>query len=163
MKNLKKCFQVVYRAEEWLGVCLLIALVGTVVLQIFFRYVVGKPLIWTEELSRFLFIWMIMLYAGHCVSAKLHIRVEVLVDFMPKGVQKALEIIMQLLGLVFFVYLIPSAWQLTIAQHRIISSALRFPYSFVYGSVVVGAILIIAHIVENLILTLFDKEVPEEV
>jgi TRAP-type C4-dicarboxylate transport system permease small subunit len=99
-----------------------------------------------------------MLYVGHCLAAKAHIRIEVLVEHFSPILQKVFEVSIQLLALIFFIYLIPSAMKLTIAQHKIISTGVCIPYSFVYGSVVLGSVFLIFHIIENLILTFFDKE-----
>ena len=43
---------------------LFIVIMFTTVAGVFFRYVVGTPLIWSDELARFSLIWMVFLGAG---------------------------------------------------------------------------------------------------
>lgn len=52
--------------------CLTMAIVGLTLAQVFSRYVLDLSLIWSDELVRLLFVWMIVLAAA---SAR-HMRIE---------------------------------------------------------------------------------------
>lgn len=158
MEKVKKFYHGLFILEKYIGMALLIAMVVAVVLQVVFRYVVGKPLTWTEEASRFLFVWLIMLQVGHCIKEKAHIKVEMFVDLMPRKIQWILDKVMKVIALVFFLYLIPYAFQLTVAQHKILSTALQIPYSYIYGTVGIGSILVVLHIIESLLFDTFPKK-----
>lgn len=158
MEKIKKFYHVLMKIEECIFCVILLAMAGVVTLQVFFRYVLGDPLTWTEELSRFLFVWLIAFAAGYSVSTREHIKVELIVDLLPKKVQKILDVIMSILPLGVFVYLIPTCVQFMIQQNRLKSTALRLPYSYVYGAVVVASVLLVIHLIGHLIMTLFDKE-----
>ena len=76
-------------------------LIVPVTLQIVSRYTALIPAwIWTEELSRFLFIWMIMLGAMIGVREGSHFVVDVLPDLAPRP-NAILEIVTNLFVLVF--------------------------------------------------------------
>ena len=76
-------------------------LIVPVTLQIISRYTALIPAwIWTEELSRFLFIWMIMLGAMIGVREGSHFVVDVLPDLAPRP-NAMLEIVTNLFILVF--------------------------------------------------------------
>ena len=80
------------------AVCILII---PVTLQIISRYTALIPAwIWTEELSRFLFIWMIMLGAMVAVREGTHFVVDVLPDLPPRA-GAALQVLTDLFVLVF--------------------------------------------------------------
>ena len=69
----------------WLMVGTVAVLIVPVTLQIISRYTALIPSwIWTEELSRFLFIWMVMLGAMIGVREHTHFEVDVWPDLKPR-------------------------------------------------------------------------------
>jgi len=76
-------------------------LIVPVTLQIISRYTQLIPsYIWTEELSRFLFIWMVMLGAMIGIREHTHFEVDVWPELKPKA-NALLRIVSQLFVLVF--------------------------------------------------------------
>ena len=73
-------------ALSWLLVASVAILIIPVSLQIFSRYTQLIPsYIWTEEMARFLFIWMIMIGAMIGVREGTHFEVDVWPRLGPKG------------------------------------------------------------------------------
>jgi TRAP-type transport system small permease protein len=73
-------------ALQWLLVASVAILIVPVMLQIFSRYVGFIPrYIWTEELARFCFIWMIMIGAMIAVREGTHFDVDLLPPLPPKA------------------------------------------------------------------------------
>ena len=98
---MKKLIDGYCRLLTWLMVATVAILVVPVSLQIIARYTQLIPsYIWTEELSRFLFIWMIMLGAMIGVREGSHFVVDVLPDLPPRA-NALLQIVTDLLVLVF--------------------------------------------------------------
>ena len=91
----------------WLMVATVAILVVPVSLQIIARYTQLIPsYIWTEELSLFLFIWMVMLGAMIGIKEGTHFEVDVWPDLSRRG-NAILKIISSLFVLIFalvFVY-----------------------------------------------------------
>ena len=56
----------------FLFICLLVA----ATLQVLSRYVLEAPLPWTEELARFLLVWVAFLGSASVARRKMHIAVE---------------------------------------------------------------------------------------
>lgn len=158
MKKIEKSMDILCKAEEWVEIGLLIILSIDTALGVIFRYFLNKPLIWTEELARFVFIWMIAVGVGYCITKHKHIKIEMFVNMMPAKLHKIIDIIMSFLPLITFIYLIPSAYKFMIKQGRIRSTALLLPFSYVYAAVFVGSILIVIHLLYELYLLLFVKE-----
>jgi TRAP-type C4-dicarboxylate transport system permease small subunit len=74
---MKRLNDLLYRALQLLLTLLMGALVVPVVLQIASRIVPGMPhLIWTEELARFCFVWVIMLGAMIAVRDGSHFELD---------------------------------------------------------------------------------------
>jgi TRAP-type C4-dicarboxylate transport system permease small subunit len=90
-----------HRLLTWLMVGTVAILIVPVTLQIISRYTALIPSwIWTEELSRFLFIWMVMLGAMIGIREHSHFEVDVWPDLGPKATA-LLRIVSDLLVLAF--------------------------------------------------------------
>ena len=90
-----------HRLLTWLMVATVAILIIPVSLQIISRYTALIPsYIWTEELSRFLFIWMVMLGAMIGIREQTHFEVDVWPDLKPRA-NALLRIVSHLFVLVF--------------------------------------------------------------
>lgn len=66
-------------AERVVVTIILLVISITLVTQVFMRYVLAEPLVWAEELSRFLLVWCTMVGSSLAVRESRHI----IVDFAP--------------------------------------------------------------------------------
>ena len=62
--------------EEFILVIFLIAMTLIMGIQVFCRYVLGMSLSWSEELTRYLFIWCGFLSVSYCSKKCLSIKIE---------------------------------------------------------------------------------------
>ncbi|HEX7811565.1 MAG TPA: TRAP transporter small permease [Burkholderiales bacterium] len=91
----------IYRLLTWLLIATVAILVVPVTMQILSRYTELVPAyIWTEELARFMFIWMVMLGAMIGVREATHFEVDVWPVLGPRG-NALLRIVSQVFVLVF--------------------------------------------------------------
>jgi TRAP-type C4-dicarboxylate transport system permease small subunit len=60
-------------------VSVMVLLVLTVTIQVFMRYVVSSPVTFTEELSRYLLIWVGLLSAAYAYRVRMHLALDLLV------------------------------------------------------------------------------------
>lgn len=63
---------------EWLLVFLMGISVVNVLWQVFTRFILNNPSSFTEELARYLLIWVGLLGASYCVGRKLHLAIDLL-------------------------------------------------------------------------------------
>lgn len=76
------------------GAALLLFAVLTIILaQIVARYVIGISMPWSEELSRLLFVWLIMLAAAHSQ----HIKVSLVEDWLSGRARRAWQVLLHLI------------------------------------------------------------------
>jgi TRAP-type C4-dicarboxylate transport system permease small subunit len=83
------------RAVEWtlagvraLCIAQATALFLVVVLAVIGRYVFGRSLTWTEEVPRYLLIWISFLGAAACVARREHVGFDVLFNALPAPVRR---------------------------------------------------------------------------
>jgi TRAP-type C4-dicarboxylate transport system permease small subunit len=67
------------RVEQVAGVALLALIVVTISIQVFTRYLFGRPLVWVEELATYAFIWSVFIGAALGMKELRHIRIETFV------------------------------------------------------------------------------------
>ena len=98
---MKKILDGYHRLLTWLMAATVAILIVPVTLQVISRYTALIPAwIWTEELSRFLFIWMIMLGSMIAVREGTHFVIDVLPRLPPRA-DAALQIVANVFVLAF--------------------------------------------------------------
>ena len=121
-----------------------------IVLQVFFRYVLNNSLSWSEELARYLFIWMIYIGISYGVKLDKHICVDAVYTFMPKSIKRGYAIVAYLLFLAFAVFIVyygimVVGMQISSGQ---VSPAMGLPTQDVYAAPAVGMILPIIRLIQ---------------
>jgi TRAP-type C4-dicarboxylate transport system permease small subunit len=137
-----KLIEKLHKLEEgFIMVCF--AVMGLVLaLQIFMRYVLNMPLIWSEEMARYLFVWATFIGAGYGVRNKIHICVEFFYSRMPRRVKLAITLLTNTFCILIFAYLIPYGIDKVKTQWHIGSSAMEIPMSFVFAAVPIGCFIV---------------------
>ena len=110
------------------------------IVQVFFRYVLNSPLIWSEECARYMFVWTVMLGLGYNVRTKNNISVSLVTSRLPQGVQRGMEYITDLIVLASYLFCLPPILKYLEAQSRIRSTAMRMPMGFLAVSVLIGVL-----------------------
>ena len=77
------------------------ALFIIVVFAVIGRYVFGKSLTWTEEVPRYLLIWISFLGAAACVARREHVGFDVLFNKLPDRVRRVVGALIGVLILAF--------------------------------------------------------------
>ncbi|HYE40611.1 MAG TPA: TRAP transporter small permease subunit [Ramlibacter sp.] len=101
------------RLLDWLLIATVAVLIVPVTMQIVSRYTdLIPPYIWTEELARFVFIWMIMIGAMLGVREAAHFNVDVWKRLGPRG-EAALNLVTQFATLVLALVFVGSGIEFT--------------------------------------------------
>jgi TRAP-type C4-dicarboxylate transport system permease small subunit len=125
-----------------------------IVAQVFFRYVLAAPPSWTEELTRYVFVWLSWLGAAVVFRWGQHITIDAIVNYIPQALKPVHEAAIRLIcaGILLFllVYGI-DALEFTTSK----SAALGIDMRFVYASAPVAAgimlLFMLLDLVENIL------------
>ena len=93
--------------EEFLMVIFLIAMTFIMGIQVFSRYILGMSLSWSEEITRYLFIWSAFLSVSLCTRKCISIKIDQFIQLFPKRGKSLWKVLNLTVEFVFFVYLIP--------------------------------------------------------
>lgn len=83
--------------EETVGVAFFLVMVGSVSIGVFFRYALSHPLVWTEEVSSFGFLWAAFLGGAAVAKRREHIVVDTLVELLPSPLRRAVGVLSSVL------------------------------------------------------------------
>jgi TRAP-type C4-dicarboxylate transport system permease small subunit len=142
-ENLEKCLLLVF----------LIVMVMALTLQIIFRFVLNTPLSWSEELARYMFVWSGFLSISYCLKTNIAIRIDQVVNFLPRRGQLVMNLVVCALMLVYFIHMTPYAYDFfrRAADANQTMPALQAPIALVYVSPFLGFILAMVRLIQNLI------------
>lgn len=117
---------------KWLLVASVAILIIPVLLQIFSRYVGFIPrYIWTEELARFCFVWMIMIGAMIGVRENSHFDVDLFPSLRPR-VNAIVRLISHVAMLVFAAVFLYFGYQFTIFGANQLSELAELPMWLIF-------------------------------
>lgn len=125
---------------------LLITVAAVVLLQVLMRYLFAYPNPWSEEVSRFCFIWLSLLGASLAVEHRAHFRFDQVTRKLTPGVRRTVETLARATVLIFALLLIGTGialMDLTMAER---SPALNLPVALVYAAAPVSGALMVIHV-----------------
>ena len=123
---------------------------GSLILQVFSRYVLGNTFIWTEEAALFLFTWIVLLAGSLGVRDGFHVRLSLLLNLLPRRARRLAEAaIMVLVGL-FGGVLAWAGARYVEATMGHVSAAVRYPIEALHLAAPVCGALIVVHAVAAL-------------
>jgi len=132
----------------WVSIALFAAIFVIMVLQVTCRYVLGSPLVWSEELCRYLYIWACYLGAPIALRRGNHIAITLFVDWLPSKVARAIAVFWHVVAFLFLIELAIQGAILAVRSHTLIAITIPVPWSFIYLAVPVSAVLMMLETAE---------------
>ena len=149
-----------------LSICMVLitGMTFLIAVQVFMRYVMQQSLSWSEELARYMFIWLIYLGISYGASIMKHIRIEAALKLYPQKWRPYVIILGDFLFLCFAVYIAYVAWgnvskQIMIGQT---SPAMGIPMWFIYAAPMVGFLLTAIRQIQTIIYRFHNPAIVEE-
>lgn len=106
-------------------------MVIVILLQVFFRYVLGNALAWPEEAARFLMLWMTGLMAPTAFRRGGFVSIEMLTRLLPNAASALLSLVLLGLSLTVMVVGFKIGWaEVTGFSGRFATDSLHYPTAF---------------------------------
>ena len=149
VKILKK---IIDNLEEIIVVPLVAVMTAVIILQVIFRFVIRGSLPWSEELARYLMVWVTFVGASIGVKRGSHIGVEALVVVLPKKAQVVFKYVGIVIALIFsiIVFFVSISILRIQMMNNQISPAMRIPMWWAYGAIPTGTFLMAARFIQSL-------------
>lgn len=133
------------RLADALLIFLFVLIFVLVLAQVVCRYVLASPLVWSEELARYAFMWLGMLAWSLGSRRRSHIAITFLSDRFPAGARLALGIAVQASIIVFCGLLAWHGVDLTQRNLDLPTVTLPIGFALVYAIVPAGAAMMVMY------------------
>jgi TRAP-type transport system small permease protein len=140
----------IFLPVRWIVSSMLIIVVATTLIQITMRYVFDSPLIWSEELVRFMVVWITFIGASAVCYDGRHLNVEVFFKAAPPRLRAVMRIFNALASLGFLAVL---GWHsITLVKIEMMQdmSALPLKIGHIRLAATTGCVLMIAGILARI-------------
>ncbi|MDR1058348.1 MAG: TRAP transporter small permease [Treponema sp.] len=128
------------------GVVLFTGVFFVILLQVGMRFF-NMPLVWSEELARYLFMWVSLIGWVFATRNGTHIRVSIIADHLPGLIKRVLGIANFILTIIFAGVLCVYGFVMIQKNVDIPTITLFFSYAVVYAAVPFSTVLIIFYTV----------------
>lgn len=149
------------KIDQYLGYFLAIimaVMVINVIWQVFTRFIMGSPSSFTDELARYLMIWVGVLGAAYIAGKRMHVAIDLLSARLKEKNQRKLKILVNCIIILFcLAALVVGGLRLVyityvLEQH---SPALQIPLAAVYAIIPISGILVIYYKISDIYLNRF--------
>jgi TRAP-type transport system small permease protein len=126
-------------------VILMIMMLVDMMLGVFFRYVVGQALPWSEEVGTLCLIWLTFVGGAVGITRSSHFAMHLFLDSLRPSQRRMLRTAIALLIMVFGLVLAPYGLELTLRNSTSITPGLGLNLGVQYASAFVGGVLIVCY------------------
>ncbi len=130
---------------EKLLMVLMVLIVITVSWQVFSRYLLQAPSSTSEEIARFILIWISMIGSVYCYRTKAHLGLNILTNKLAPKQQKNAEFFSHVAVFIFsvFVLVIGGCKLVNLSYHPVqVSPALSLPMGLIYLALPISGLLL---------------------
>jgi len=133
-------------------------------INVVLRYVFKSAIIWAEELTRYIIVWVTFVGGAICVRRGSHLTVSVLLEFVKGSPRKVIIIGAHLVTMAFTLFLTCYGFNLLSQAYATgqVTPALQAPYYIVYAAIPVGGALMSLRFIQEIILVIKDGEKEEK-
>ncbi|MCZ2721929.1 TRAP transporter small permease [Marinomonas sp. 15G1-11] len=133
-----------------------------ILLQVFFRYVLNNSFPWSEELARYLMVWMTFLTLPVVSRLKQHAALEIILGSLPHKLNTILQLIIYgLTGIVLFIAF-DKSYDFAMKGTRMLATALPVTKAWSYTAMPVGFFVMMLVYLELFLINLVDLFSPEK-
>ena len=159
MKALDAIKNVLNKILEILGTVTLGIMTILVVYQVITRYVFNAPSPFSEALSQYLFVWMIMFGSAYVYGSREHLTIDLLKDKFSPKLNMIVEFIANVCLFAFILLVcVYGGWKYTASQVNRIDPSLHISMAILYTSVPFTGVITLYYAVYNCICSIRDYQ-----
>lgn len=145
-------------AERWALLVFYVMLVGTMFIEVVRREVFSYSSIWGEEIVRYSFIYLAWIGASSAVKERGHIRIDVLLNYVPRTAKTLLYIFGDLVMFIVAMVALYYSWEAVHVSWKFgsVTHGLRISQVWFLFAVPFGFALVMLRLVQSFLRDLSD-------
>ena len=117
--------------------------------QVVFRYVLQTPLSWSEEVARFLLMWLAALSSAYAFKMRAHFALKFVTDRFSPRLQRIVATLVTLSGGLFLATFTYQAFVFMLEVRTREAPATQISLAIPYSSAFVGGALMLYYVIRN--------------
>ena len=138
--------RVIVTVNRWIVISMMAVMATLVFMNVVSRYIFNHSIIWAEEVSQYLMVWVAFLGAGLALRQGRHVAIEMLQDRLPPRARRMTRHLVALLLILFMGILIVLGFQFARFAWDQETPVLNIPLGIPYLAVPIGALLLLIHL-----------------
>lgn len=134
------------QTEEWVAMALITAMAVVVNLEIFARYLFGRPFIWSEEVTRLTLVWMTFIAVPALIRRGGDMVVDTFVNMLPLRLRRWAHASRDVVMIVVYAIVAWEGYRLAMAVSGMPLVVTDWPSSLLAWPLVLGGLLVILHV-----------------
>ena len=120
-------------------------------LAVFYRYALNDSIYWSNEVARYMLVYIIFLGSTMAHKHKTHIRIDIIFSYISTKSRKYLEITISLFFLFFWILIIAGSIKLLPLFMMQTTATLQIPYAIPFISLPLSAVIWILYCLDDLL------------
>jgi len=144
--------------ERWLLLVFYVMLVGTMFIEVVRREVFSYSSIWGEEMVRYSFIYLAWIGAAAAVKERGHIRIDVIMNYVPQRVKAVLYIFGDVVMFIVALIALYWSWEAVHGSWRFgsVTHGLRISQTWFLFAVPFGFALVMLRLIQSFLRDISD-------
>ena len=147
---MKSLFAAIDRTIEMIVAAIFAGMVMVGSWQVFSRFVLNSTPSWSEEIQIFGHIWLVFLAIPIAYRRGAHITVEAIRNYLAGWMNKALDLINELLWIGFAVATAYYSYRVSLVTGNSVSPGLEIPMSYPYYGMILGSVYLLFVVIRRL-------------
>jgi TRAP-type C4-dicarboxylate transport system permease small subunit len=122
---------------------LMAAMVVVISAQVWYRFILNDPLSWSEELGRYMFVWISFIGAAVGIRFRVHLGIDLLEKMVPAQTYRYLAVFVNLIIQVFLALVVYQGFDILNVVKFQTSASMGISMTYPYAAVPVGALLML--------------------
>lgn len=156
MTYVNKAYDAFNKLNEWFIIALMSIMCCDLLAQVISRYVFSHPLTWSEELARYLFVWIALFGSAWCGRGHIHVRMTAVTGMFPASVNRVVQIAVSIFCAAICFILLPHAVTIFVQQSKLKAVTLGVSLGIEYIAAPVGLTMMAVQWTIDALYAIFD-------